>query len=83
MAYNAFQKLNDNISAIRIALQWNKKSRISATDIATLQKYSGFGGIKAVLYPPTTQEDWVKLGATDSDLRLFPGILELHELLQN
>ena len=83
MAYNAFQKLNDNISAIRIALQCDKKSRISATDIATLQKYAGFGGIKAVLYPPTTQEEWGKLGATDNDLRLLPGILELHELLQN
>ena len=83
MAYNAFQKLNDNISAIRLALQWDKKSRLQAADIATLQKYSGFGGIKAVLYLPTTQEDWVKLGATDNDLRLLPGILELHELLQN
>ncbi|MCK9412684.1 MAG: DNA methylase [Prolixibacteraceae bacterium] len=83
MAYNAFQKLTDNISAIRLALEWDKKSRLYATDIATLQKYSGFGGIKAVLYPPTTREQWIKQGATDSDLRLFPGILELHELLQN
>lgn len=83
MAYNAFQKLSDNIAAIRLALQWDKKTRLQATDIATLQKYSGFGGIKAVLYPPTTREEWVKLGATDNDLRIFSGILELHELLQN
>ena len=48
MAYNALQKLNDNIAAIRLALQWDKKTRLQATDIATLQKYSGFGGIKAV-----------------------------------
>ena len=83
MAYNAFQKLTDNIAAIRLAVQWDKKSRLHAADIATLQKYSGFGGIKAVLYPPTTREEWLQLGATDNDLRLFPGIREMHELLQN
>jgi N12 class adenine-specific DNA methylase len=83
MAYNTIQKLTDNIAAIRLALRWDKKSRLYAADIVTLRKYSGFGGIKAVLYPATTQEEWVKLGATDNDLRLFPGILELHELLQN
>ena len=83
MAYNAYQKLTDNIAAIRLALQWDQKTRLHETDIVTLRKYSGFGGIKAVLYPPTTREQWVKLGATDSDLRLFPGIQELHELLQN
>lgn len=83
MAYNAYQKLNDNIEAIRLALDWNKDTRLNATKIQALQKYSGFGGIKAVLYPPANKEEWIKLGATDNDLQLLPGITKLHELLQN
>lgn len=82
MAYNAYQKLNDNIEAIRLALEWEKNTALLKTDLETIQKYSGFGGIKAVLYPPTNREEWVKLGATEQDFRLRPGILQLHQLLQ-
>lgn len=82
MAYNAYQKLNDNIEAIRLVLNWDKKTSFRAEDTAVLQKYSGFGGIKAVLYPPSNREEWIRLGATEQDLRLLPGIQELHKLLQ-
>ena len=47
-----------------------------------MKKYAGFGGIKAVLYPNTTKEDWIKENATENDLRLFENIKELHDLLQ-
>lgn len=82
MAYNPLQKLTDNLSAIRVALDYREGKKIAATDVATLQRYSGFGGIKAVLYPAAEKEQWLKLGATDQDLRLQPGILELHQLLK-
>lgn len=81
MAYNQLQKLNNNIAAIRIALTWEKKKALAANDIEALQKYSGFGGIKAILYPKAGKEEWVKLNATEEDLRLYPKMMELHELL--
>ncbi len=83
MAYNQLQKLNDNIAAIRIALTWEKEKPLDATQVEALQKYSGFGGIKAILYPNAAKEEWVKLNATDEDLRLYPKIIELHELLKD
>jgi len=83
MAYNQLQKLNDNIEAIRIALAWEKGKTLDGAQVEALQKYSGFGGIKAVLYPNAAKEEWIKLNATDEDLRLYPKIKELHELLKN
>jgi len=82
MGYHQLQKLSDNIAAIRIALAWEKEKPLDATQIAALQKYSGFGGIKSILYPNAAKEEWVKLNATDEDLRLYPKIMELHKLLQ-
>ncbi|SDW13968.1 SNF2 family N-terminal domain-containing protein [Hydrobacter penzbergensis] len=83
MAYNQLQKLNDNIAAIRIALAWDKEKALDRAQVEALQKYSGFGGIKAILYPNAAKEEWIKLNATDEDLRLHPKIIELHDLLQN
>ncbi|WP_423147801.1 helicase-related protein [Rubrolithibacter danxiaensis] len=82
MAYNLLQKLNDNIAAIRIALEWEKDKALSPQQVDTLKNYSGFGGIKAVLYPTAEKEEWVKLSAADNDLRLHPKIIELHNLLK-
>jgi len=82
MAYNSLQKLKDNIAAIRIALEWEKGSSLSAEDIEALQQYAGFGGIKAILYPAGDKDEWIKQKASEADLRLFSGISELHELLQ-
>ena len=82
MAYHQLQKLNDNIAAIRIVLQWEKDKTLDATQVEELQMYSGFGGIKAILYPNTAKEEWIKLNATDEDLRLHSKIIELHELLK-
>lgn len=82
MAYNQLQKLNDNIAAIRITLAWDKEKTLDASQVEALQKYSGFGGIKAVLYPNAAKEEWIKLNATDEDLRLYSKIIELHELLK-
>ena len=61
MSYNSQQKLQDNINAIRIALEWNKGQILSAEQVQALQQYSGFGGLKAILFPNTTKEEWNKL----------------------
>ncbi len=82
MAYNQLQKLNDNIAAIRIALSWDKSKTLSEDEIKALQQYAGFGGIKSILYPNMDRKEWIKLNATEEDLRLYPKMMELHQLLQ-
>lgn len=82
MAYNLSQKLNANIEAITIAMQWQQGDALSAEAVATLKGYAGFGGLKAILYPHGTTEDWIKSGATKEDLKLHPEMTRLHELLQ-
>ena len=82
MGYNIQQKLFDNIEAIRIALKWKEGQKVSTTEVESLQKYAGFGGIKAMLYPNASKEEWIKQNATETDLKLYPKIIELHELLQ-
>lgn len=47
-----------------------------------MKRYAGFGGLKAVLYPNASKEEWIKLKASKEDLKLHPDIIELHELLQ-
>ncbi len=82
MGYNTHQKLIDNVNAIRIALEWKEGDRLSSNQTDALKEYAGFGGIKAVLYPNTTNEDWAKEKATENDLKLFDDIKALHNLLQ-
>lgn len=82
MAYNLSQKLSANIKAITIAMQWQQGDALSAEAVDALKAYAGFGGIKAVLYPNGTTEDWIKSGATKEDLKLHPEMTRLHELLQ-
>jgi N12 class adenine-specific DNA methylase len=82
MAYNSQQKLQDNIAAIRIALEFNQRQTLSDAQVLSLKNYSGFGGLKAILFPNAHKEEWIKLNASKSDLKLYPGIIELHNLLQ-
>ncbi len=82
MSYNSQQKLKDNIEAIHIALSWSAEKQLTANQISALKKYAGFGGLKAVLFPNSSKEEWKKLNASKQDLKLHPQITELHELLQ-
>ncbi len=41
MAYNAAQKLQDNIAAIRVAIAFKNGSRVDSEGLETLKKYSG------------------------------------------
>ncbi len=82
MGYNSQQKLKDNISAIRIALEWKEYQSLSNNQVQALKRYAGFGGLKTVLYPNAPKEEWIKLNASKEDLKLYPQVRELHELLQ-
>ncbi|HCY42378.1 MAG TPA: DNA methylase [Prolixibacteraceae bacterium] len=81
MAYNKRAHLRNNIHAIKTAFQLEKENRTTTPEERTiLEKYSGFGGIKAILNPvghPGDQQYWTK-----SDLDLFPLVSELHEVLR-
>ncbi len=80
MAFNSSKKLAGNIDALRIALSGQESYSFEETEI--LKGYSGFGGLKAVLFDPGEIEDWVKQNASANDLRLFPQMVRLHALLQ-
>ena len=82
MAYNISQKLHDNLRAIRIALDYQNSLPLSVEDVANLKKYSGFGGIKAILYPYGSQEEWQANGATKEDLKHHGEMMQLHDLLK-
>lgn len=71
----------DNLAAIRIALDFNGQ-QLSETELTALKKYAGFGGLKAVLFPPGEITEWIKFSASASDLKLYPQVLELHAMLK-
>lgn len=82
MAYQISHKLTNNIRAIRLAIAHQSGQSLSDSDISGLQGYSGFGGIKAILYPYDSSEQWLSLGATKEDFKLHKSILSLHDLLK-
>lgn len=82
MGYNSQQKLKDNLAAIRIALTWKEGQNLSAEDVLVLKGYSGFGGLKVVLFPDAPKEKWIELNASAEDLRLQSSIIELHQILK-
>jgi N12 class adenine-specific DNA methylase len=82
MSYNSQQKLQDNIDALRIALNWKQGQILSKEQVRLLQGYSGFGGLKAILYPRASIEEWIKLNASKEDLGLYSQMMAFHELLQ-
>jgi N12 class adenine-specific DNA methylase len=81
MAYNALHKLEANTEAIRIALEWDGKSPISPSERISLEKYSGFGGIKAILYGDGSEQSWLEQGATQADIRLYAPMQKFYDLL--
>ncbi|NLR67907.1 DNA methylase [Chitinophaga varians] len=83
MGYSAVEKFQDNIAAIKIALRFDGNSALSHSDISQLKKYSGFGGLKAVLYEPGTEDSWRQQDASDADMKLRELVNELHELLKS
>ena len=83
MAFNPIQKLQNNIDAISLALDWDGKRQFTEAQTLVLKNYAGFGGLKAVLYPKGAIEEWRKLNASEADLRLYPLVMELHQVLED
>ncbi|MGN6567494.1 MAG: hypothetical protein ACTHJ0_06065 [Flavipsychrobacter sp.] len=82
MAYNQHHKLRANIAAVSAALRWEAGEKLSAADIDQLHQYSGFGGIKAILFNGNDSESWLASGATDADLKLLPEMEQFHSLIK-
>jgi N12 class adenine-specific DNA methylase len=83
MAYNVRQKLEGNIAAVQLALQHDPGRPLVAAQMAIVQQYAGFGGIKAILYPEGPKAEWERLGATEQDLRLYDPIISFHHYLRS
>jgi hypothetical protein len=83
MSYKIQQKLKDNINALDIAMQWKEGEVLSAESVNILQKYAGFGGIKAILYPNAPIEEWEDLNASQEDFKQYSLIIALHEMLKS
>lgn len=82
MSFRPAEQLANNITALKIALRADRSVPLSGAEQEALKKYGGFGGIKAVLYPRAEISEWEKLGATAEDLRLYPKMMEFHQLLE-
>ena len=76
MAFNKRIHLRDNIEAIKVAFLLDRENRTATPgERAILEKYAGFGGIKAILNPAGHP-------GAKSDLELMELVEELHEVLQ-
>ena len=82
MAYNVLHKLGANIGAIESAIKWQQGQPLSEADYGLLRSYSGFGGIKAILYPVAPIEKWQADGIAAADLRIHSEIMKLHGILK-
>ncbi|MFR9618761.1 MAG: N-6 DNA methylase [Rikenellaceae bacterium] len=81
MAFNRKQRLGDNIAAIRLLFELDKSGReATADERATLQKYCGFGGLKAILNPADSLADALKWSKSDQEL--FPQVVQLHSVIR-
>ena len=76
--YNKKQALIDNINAISIALDlWHKKRTANEKEIAILNKYTGFGGLKCILDNRPANE-WPQ-----SEQMLYPSVQRLHSIIRD
>lgn len=64
MAYNKLQALRDNCAAIEVVFN-NGHKGFNGEDMDTLRKYSGFGGIKEVMF----WQDYKTIKDVDRDVR--------------
>ena len=71
-----------NINAISTAFMIEREKRIpTAGELEILRGYSGFGGLKCILYPATQPSDSTKW--PKSELPLFAMTMELHRILRD
>ena len=81
MSFNKKAHLVANIEAIRLAFALEKEHRQpTSEEKATIQSYSGFGGLKCILNPAQTLSDYAYW--SKSELDLFPLVAELQVLIR-
>ena len=81
MAYNRKEHLQKNIEAIRTAFLIEREKRTPTTEeLDVLRGYSGFGGLKCILYPASALSDSTKWPKTE--MPLFAKTMELHQFLR-
>ncbi len=81
MAYNRKAHLQKNIDAIRTAFLIEREKRTPTDkELDVLRGYSGFGGLKCVLYPAASMSDSTKW--PKSEMPLFTKTMELHQMLR-
>ena len=81
MAYNRKEHLQKNIDAIRTAFLIEREKRTPTDkELTALRGYSGFGGLKCVLYPASALSDSTKW--SKSEMPLFTKTMELHKVLR-
>jgi len=83
MGFNAAKQLRINIDALCLALDWDGKRQFTEQEALTLKHYSGFGGLKAVLFEKGPIEEWQRQNASEADLRLYPLFMELYQALES
>ena len=81
MAYNRKEHLQKNIDAIRTLFLIERERRPPTTEEQDiLRGFSGFGGLKCILYPASSLSDSTKW--PQSEMPLFTKTMELHNLLR-
>ena len=81
MAYNRKEHLQKNIDAIRTAFLIEREKRTPTDkELDALRGYSGFGGLKCILYPAASMSDSTKW--PKSEMPLFTKTMELHKVLR-
>jgi methylase of polypeptide subunit release factors len=78
---NQKQALQNNIEAIRAVFKWHEGLTLSEEEVETMLSFKGWGFVKALLYNPYNDQEWITVAEGDKQLR--PVIQQLHDLLQD
>ena len=80
MSFNKKKALIDNIEAIKIAFHVHKENRkATISEIQALKKFSGFGGLKCVLYDAFNERDLQRM--PDSEKDMFDLVKQLNTVI--
>lgn len=81
MAYNKKIALSKNVAAIELAFRIEaEKRKATPKEIQVLNQYSGFGGLKCVLYNANEEQDRNKMAKTEIDM--FDLVKHLNEVIR-
>jgi hypothetical protein len=82
MGYNVKNKILQNIAALRAVLRWKNGYVLTQEECNSLLSFSGWGGMKAVMYGDTTKDYWLSMGASNADMAVYDQVQELYSMLR-